>query len=149
MGRLSNPKKFFSDTELLRINAAINEAEKSTSAEIKVVVVRHCWGTLREKAFKIFRKLGLHGTEQRNCVLVLLVVTNCEFLIYGDEGIHRMVGQDFWDDVCRKMQQAFREEAFDDGMCEGIELIGQKLREYFPCQDGDVNEISDGIVFEK
>jgi len=149
MGRLCNPRKFFSDKELLRINAAINEAEKNTSAEIKVVMARHCWGRLRDKAFKIFRRLDLHRTEQRNCVLVLLVVTNREFLIYGDEGIHEKVGQDFWNDVREKMQQAFREDAFGDGMCDGIRLIGQKLHDYFPYQEGDVNEISDGIIFEK
>ncbi|MHC4743465.1 MAG: TPM domain-containing protein [Planctomycetota bacterium] len=149
MGRLGNPEKFFSDTELLSINSAVNEAEKNTSAEVKVVVTRHCWGDLKEKAFKIFRKLDLHRTEQRNCVLVLLVVTNREFLIYGDEGIHQKVGQDFWGDVRDNMQQAFREDAFAEGMCEGLKLIGQKLCEYFPYQDGDVNEISDGIVFEK
>lgn len=106
MGRLSNPRKFFSGKELLCINAAINEAERSTSAEIKVVVTRHCWGNLKDKAFKIFRKLDLHRTEQRNCVLVLLVVANREFLIYGDEGIHEKVGQDSWDDVRYRMQQA-------------------------------------------
>ena len=149
MGRLSNPRKFFSNEELLCVNAAINEAEENTSAEIKVVLTRHCWGKLRDKAFKIFTKLHLHRTEHRNCVLVLLVATNREFLIYGDEGIHEKVGQDFWDDVRDKMQQAFREDAFGDGMCEGVRLIGQKLYDYFPHEEGDVNEISDGIVFEK
>ena len=149
MARSTNPKKFLSEDEKQHVQNAINQAEQQTSAEIKFVIVRHCWDDIRTKAAKIFKKLNLHKTKERNCVLILLVTTNHEFLIYGDEGIHEKVGQDFWDDVRNKMQNQFQENNFVEGVSEGIQLIGEKLAAYFPRQLTDVNEISDEVAYEE
>jgi uncharacterized membrane protein len=147
--RPTSPERFLSDTETAAVNAAVKEAEHATSAELKVVIARHCWGNLKAKANRVFRDLGLDRTEQRNCVLVMLVITNREFLIYGDEGIHTKVGQDFWDDVRRQMQKAFGRDAFGDGLADGVRRIGAKLTHYFPRRRDDVDEISDEIVYRR
>ena len=147
MARSTNPRRFLSDAETAAVHAAIKEAEQCTSAEVKVVLARHCWGSLKRKARKLFGELGLNRTKERNCVLLLLIVSNREFLIYGDQGIHEKVGQSFWDDVCRQMVDAFHREEFADGICQGIRLIGEKLAGYFPHQRDDVDEISNEIVY--
>lgn len=149
MDRPSNPNEFLMVDEAAAVEAVVKEAEKRTSAEIKVVVVRHCWDDIRRKAARVFRKFGLEGTEQRNCVLILLVVANREFLIYGDQGIHEKVGLDFWDDVRDRMRSKFAEDKFGEGICEGVRLVGEKLAEYFPYQVGDKDEISDEVVYEE
>ena len=149
MARSTNLKKFLSEEEKEYVQKAVNQAEQQTSSEIKFVIVRHCWDDIRAKAAKIFKKLNLHKTKERNCVLILLVTTNHEFLIYGDEGIHEKVGQDFWDDVRNKMQNQFQENNFVEGVSEGIQLIGEKLAAYFPRQLTDVNEISDEVAYEE
>jgi len=148
MARSTNPKKFLSKAESGRINSAIKEAEGKTSGEIKVVIARHCWGKLEDKAAKIFRQLGLGKTKERNCVLILFVVTNREFLIHGDQGIHEKVGQGFWDDIRDKMAAAFKQDEFGEGISQGVSLIGEKLSEYFPYQRDDIDEISDEIVYK-
>ena len=99
IGRPTHPAKFLSAEEAHQVKEAIGDAEKRTSAEIKLVVARHCWGDIYQKARHIFVKHELDKTERRNAVLILLIVTNREFLIYGDQGIHQKVGQTFWDDV--------------------------------------------------
>ena len=114
MVRPTNPRKFLADGETAAVNTAVGEAERKTSAELKVVIARHCWGDLKAKARNLFGELGLDKTEKRNCVLVLLVTTNREFLIYGDEGIHARVGQGFWDDVCEQMREAFGRDEFGE-----------------------------------
>jgi uncharacterized membrane protein len=111
-----------------------------------VVLARHCWGNIKTKARKIFGELGLDRTEQRNGVLLLLIVSNREFLIYGDEGIHEKVGQGFWDDVCQEMLEAFRQDQFADGICRGVRRVGEKLAQHFPHQRDDVDEISNEVV---
>lgn len=122
-------------------------AERKTSAEIKLVIARHCWGNIDAKAAKIFRTLGLDKTRERNCVLILFIVTNREFLIYGDQGIHEKVGQGFWDDIRDRMVAAFRKDEFADGISQGIRLIGEQLAQYFPRQRDDIDEISNEIVY--
>ncbi len=147
MARSTNPRKFLSEDESAKINSAIKEAESKTSGEIKLVMARHCWGNMKTKASKIFKELGLDKTKERNCVLILFIVTNREFLIYGGQGIHERVGQEFWDDVRDKMVAAFKQDEFGDGISRGACLIGERLSEHFPYQRDDTDEISDEIVY--
>jgi uncharacterized membrane protein len=147
MARSTNPKKFLSETESAKINSAIKEAESKTSGEIKVVIARHCWGKMDVKAAKIFKGLSLDKTNERNCVLILFIVTNREFLIHGDQGIHERVGQEFWNDIRDKMVFSFRQDEFGEGIRQGVFLIGEKLSRYFPYQRDDIDEISDEIIY--
>ena len=149
MSELPGPPGFLSADESARVAEAIDEVEHATSAELKVVIVRHCWTDIRTKAAAVFRKLGLHRTEQRNCVLVLLVTANREFHVHGDEGIDARVPAGFWDDVRDAMQSRFAEGRFADGLCEGVGLIGGKLTQYFPRRADDVDEIPDGVTYEE
>ena len=112
MKRSTNPKDFLTPEESRRLAAAIARAEKQTSGEIKVVLVRHCWTDIRARAARTFKKLNLDKTAARNCVMIMLVLTNREFLIYGDEGIHEKVGQDFWNDVRDLMLDKFKDDKY-------------------------------------
>ena len=146
--RPSRAESFLSREEKHQVENAIREAEQKTSAEIKLVLASHCWGSIWDKAGSIFRKRGLKGTQERNAVLILLVTTNRELLIYGDEGIHQKAGQSLWDDVKEQMLAEFRKDDFVAGLKLGVERIGQKLEEFFPPRPDDINEIPDGVVHE-
>ncbi|HUT37060.1 MAG TPA: TPM domain-containing protein [Planctomycetota bacterium] len=149
MERSSSPDRFLTHTERVQVEAAVAEAELRTSAEVKLVIARYCWSDIRAKAAAVFRKLGLDKTAERNAVLILLVTTNREFLIHGDEGIHQKVGQGFWDDVRGVMEEHFREGRFGEGLAEGIRRIGGKLADHFPRHAEDKNEIPDEVAFEQ
>jgi uncharacterized membrane protein len=149
MARPADPRRFLSESEGLAVNTAIKTAERRTSAEVKLVIARHCWSHLKDKASRIFKELGLSETRQHNCVLVLLITTNREFLIYGDQGIHEHVGQGFWDDVRNTMNEAFRQDKFGEGLSQGILLMGEKLAQHFPHDRDDIDEISNEIVYWK
>jgi uncharacterized membrane protein len=148
MKRSSNPECFLSPEEKQQIEAAVAAAEKKTSAEIKVVLARHCWRDIREKAIQIFTKHELHETAERNCVLILLVLANREFLIFGDKGIHEKAGQKLWDSVRNEMAELFRQDKFGEGLAAGVEAVGKKLIEFFPIKDDDQNEISNEVAYE-
>lgn len=147
MARSTHPAEFLTAAEATAVSMAIRSAERRTSAEFKVVLARHCWGDLKKKARRIFRELGLDRTRDRNCVLILLVLANREFLIYGDEGIHAKVGQGFWDDVRREMAEAFARGEFGEGLARGVHEVGERLTRHFPCQNDDIDEISNEIVY--
>lgn len=147
--RPHNPSEFLSSSERKKVEDAIAAAEKTTSAEIKFIIARHCLGDIRDKAASLFHQNRLDQTELRNAVLILLVTTNHEFLIFGDEGIHSKVGDTFWQDVRDTMSEQFRHDAFSDGLCLAIGQIGDKLGEHFPIQQNDVNEIANEVVTEE
>ena len=89
----------------------------------------------------------MHRTAARNGVLVYMAVRSRKFAVVGDEELHRRVGDGFWEDVVARMGEAFGEGRFVEGIEGGIGLIGEKLREFFPYRDDDVNELPDEISF--
>jgi hypothetical protein len=84
---------------------------------------------------------------RRPCKGRSFVVANREFLLYGDEGIHAKVGQDFWNDVRDQMAQAFGRDAFGDRIAKGVRRIGEKPALHFPRRQDDVDEIPNEIVY--
>jgi len=149
MKRSPNPEKFLTEEEKKLVEEAIKRAEKETSGEIKVYIDRFCWEKIEDKAARVFKKLGLDKTKERNAVLIYLVTTNREFLIYGDEGIHQKVGDDFWEDVKNSMVEDFKEGNFGKGIADAVKNIGEKLKKFFPYKKEDINEISDEIEYGK
>jgi len=135
--------------EQQRAEAAVAAAECATTAEIKIVHLRWCWVPLHAKAVEVFHRLGLDRAREHNCVLILLVETNREFVIYGDRGITARVGPDYWFDVRDVMGEHFRKGQMATGLCAAIEMVGAKLAQHYPAERANENEIDDSIVREQ
>ena len=131
-----------------RVVEAIRQAEKNTSGEIKVHIENHCRGKVEERSIFVFNHLKLNETKLRNGVLIYVAIRDRKFAILGDEGINRVVGAGFWDDVKDMMLAHFKEGRFAEGLEQGIQRCGEKLKAYFPYQTDDVNEIPDDISYE-
>lgn len=140
-----HPGKFFTPEEQKRIVDAIRQAEERTSGEIRVHLERHSEEDPLEKAKKIFARLGLTRTKLRNGVLIYVATDHRKFAIVGDEGIHRVVPEDFWEEVKEEIQKHFRRGQFCEGLCLGIRKIGEKLRMCFPAEKMDTNQLPDEI----
>ncbi len=148
MARSNNPKKFLTAEEQEKILAAIARAENRTSGEIRLHVEGKCpTDAPLDHAKELFSRLEMDKTEQRNGVLIYLATASHRFAILGDEGIDRVVPDDFWGDVKDLMAARFQEGDFSGGLVEGIARVGEKLDEFFPWQTDDVNELSDEISF--
>ena len=142
-----NASNFFSKEEKEVVKSAVMEAELNTSGEIRVHIDNHCKEDVMDRAAWWFRKLDMQKTEQRNGVLFYLAVKDHKFALLGDAGINAVTPDDFWDTIKEKMLVQFKEGAFANGLKEGILMAGEALKDHFPYQDGDVNELSDEISF--
>lgn len=144
-----HPKKFFSSEEQERILEEIRKAEHRTSGEIRVHLDCCSREIPLEKAKRVFHRLGMTRTKARNGVLIYLATEDRKFAILGDEGIHRVVPENYWEDVKEKIQEQFREGRICEGICLGIREIGEKLKVHFPVEPDDRNELPDTISEEK
>jgi uncharacterized membrane protein len=133
--------------ELDRLSEKIAAAERLTSAELRVIITKSSWFGLKSKAHKLFRRYGLDETRQRNGVMILVDTRSRELLIYGDEGVHRQVGDAFWTDVRDAMVEELRAGRLTDALATGIRLVGEKLAPLFPADPNDRNEIPNDIIF--
>ncbi len=140
-------RDFFTNEQRDDIRQAIMNAELDTSGEIKVHIDSTCKDDVMIRALEVFKKLGVNETEQRNGVLFYLAVKNRKFAVIGDEGINKIVPENYWEELKSIMLDAFREERFTDGLIEGITRTGTYLKKHFPYHTGDINELSDEISF--
>ena len=139
--------KFFKKEEEDEIISAIQDAECNTSGEIRVHLEADCKGDIMDVAVQTFAKLKMHETEARNGVLIFIAPERKSFAIIGDEGINNVVGENFWEEEKSLMLQHFRRGAFTTGIVEAIGQVGEKLKDFFPYQDDDVNELPDDISY--
>ena len=140
---------YFTVDQKKYIEAAIKEAELNTSGEIRVHVENRCKGDVLDRATDVFAMLKMHKTELRNGVLFYLALADRQFAVLGDAGINAVVPDNFWEDVKGVMVEHFAKNNLAVGLAKGIELAGQKLKEHFPYQKDDVNELPDEISFGK
>jgi uncharacterized membrane protein len=141
--------KFFKPEEETLIIAAIRRAEMATSGEIRVHLEENPKKEALEEAKRIFHRLKMYKTSDRNGVLILLAPEQKQFAIIGDEGINEAVEGDFWERERDLMQTHFRRGEFCAGLIAAIDLIGVRLKEYFPRKEEDKNELSDEISYGK
>ncbi len=139
---------FFTLEERLRIRDAIKKAESETSGEIRVHLETKLSGNVLDRAAWIFKRIKMHETENRNGVLFYFAVQNKEFAIIGDGGINSKVANDFWDKIKNSLQKHFRNGKYAEGLIEGVLMAGMQLKEHFPHEKDDTNELPDEISFD-
>jgi uncharacterized membrane protein len=125
-------KHLFRELDHDRITAAIAEAEKHTTGEIRVYVSHHKVPDPRHAAAHRFVKLGLDKTKHRNAVLIFVAPESQNFAVLGDEAVHAKCGEAFWEGIVAAMRQHFRDGKFTDGIVHGISTAGRILAVHFP-----------------
>jgi uncharacterized membrane protein len=140
-------KNLFSEVDKFSIQQAISNAERSTSGEIRVHIDSICLGNPMRKAIRVFKRLKMYETAEKNGVLIYIATKNHKLAILGDSGINDKVPLGFWEDEKKIMISYFKEGKYVDGLLEGIRLVGEQLKIYFPAQETDENELSNEISF--
>ena len=144
-------KEFFTDEEKQSIVDAVRIAEQRTSGEVRVFVESHCrYVNAIDRAVEIFENLQMQRTELRNATLVYVAIRDRQLAVFGDEGIHQKVGNEYWANEVVKMINAFNRDNIADGIRQCVLNIGEALAMHFPYDRGtDKNELPDDIVFGK
>ena len=141
--------RFFTHEEAEKVVGAIRDAETKTSGEIRVFVESHCrLVNPVDRAAEVFWNLKMDHTVERNGVLVYVASKDHQVAIWGDEGIHRIVGTEFWTEEIKKLMHHFRQNAYADGLVLVINDVACILETHFPYRaTTDKNELPDDIVF--
>ena len=140
-------KQILTEEQKQQVVAAIKEAEKNTSGEIRVHIDKKCKADVLDRAAFIFDLLNMQKTAERNGVLIYLATEDRQLAILGDAGINQKVPLNFWDNIKDLMVENFKQGKFADGLSEGIKMSGEQLKKHFPYQTDDKNELSDDISF--
>jgi uncharacterized membrane protein len=139
---------FLSAAEVDILKKAIESAERNTSGEIRVYFEKSCNTDALQRATYLFHELNMHQTALRNAVLIYIAYQSHHFAIVGDEAIHAVVQQKFWDEMNELALTHFKRNEYVLGLENVIHRLGMELKKYFPYQDDDINELSDDIIIQ-
>lgn len=144
-------KPFFTKEEQQRIVDAIRDAERMTSGEVRVFVESKCrFMDALDRAAELFFKLQMDETDDHNGVLVYAAIKDRQLAVFGDAGIHKKVGEEYWKAELSKMILEFNHNNYTEGICKVVQDIGDALHKHFPYNnDTDKNELPDEIIFGK
>ncbi len=131
-----------------RIVEEIRKAELLTSGEIRVYLAKHCKQDAKEKALLIFQDLKMHETIQRNAVLVFVCVNDRKAAIIGDSGINSIISDNFWDTTLSELIIYCSKDLITEGICKAVEKVGDLIKQKYPYEEGDVNELDNEIILE-
>lgn len=140
-------KRLLSTTDDARLIKAIQLAESKTSGEIRVHIEKTYKGDALEQCKKQFAKLNMHQTKDRNGILFFLAIDSKSFAVWGDEGIHQKVSDEFWKSISDCAISYFKQNDYVTGIEKAVELCGEKLKLYFPIEADDKNELSNTISY--
>src|SRR5687768_6139620 len=93
---MSTAQNFFNKEEQQMVVDAIAQAEMCTSGEIRVHLENFCLGNELKVAEKLFTRLKMHETAERNGVLIYIATVSHKIAVVCDEGIHKKLGSEFW-----------------------------------------------------
>jgi uncharacterized membrane protein len=147
-------RRAFPKASLQRIETAIAEGERRHRGQLRFAVeaalplTRLLQGVApRARSLEVFSSLRIWDTAENCGVLVYLLFADRDVEIVADRGIHAQVGTAAWEAICRKMEKAFREGRFGDGVDTGLSEINALLARHYP-REGHAagNELSDRPV---
>jgi|LauGreDrversion4_2_1035121.scaffolds.fasta_scaffold01410_6 uncharacterized membrane protein len=142
---MSTKDIFLTKEEEAEVVEAIQMAEKNTSGEIRVHIEKETSIAPMERAVEVFHLLQMEHTKERNGVLIYVATQSKQFAICGDQGIHEKVTNSFWDATKEVMLSHFKNGNNKQALVDGILKAGEQLKNYFPFQEDDTDELSNEL----
>jgi putative membrane protein len=100
----------------------------------------------RRMARMLFLAHGIHLTEARTGVLLLVCPRDRRVELVADTGIHERVNGAIWDEVVAEVSQAAAAGHLGEGIARGVSIIGEALATHFPPSSQDRNELPDRVI---
>lgn len=138
----------FNQEVLQAIEAAVKASERLHGGEIRFAIesslhAQALWRDLppRERALQVFSHTRAWDTHANNGVLIYVLHADRDVEIVADRGFNHKVAPAEWEEVCRRMETAFRSNDYRRGAVEGIQAAGALIARHFPVSDA--NELPD------
>jgi putative membrane protein len=134
------------DLDTDRLRAAIEAAERRTSAEVMVAMSPFFIGRIERAAHRAFARLGVARTRGRNGVLVFVVPRRHQVVVLPDVEAEARVDPSAWRDAAAFVAAGFGTGRPTDGLVDAIGCLATALAGPFPATAHDLNELPDHPV---
>jgi putative membrane protein len=101
---------------------------------------------VREAAMTAFFSEKLYKTKDENGILLFISVFERKVWILADAGINAKIDQGRWQGLVELITKGVRDGRQCEAICEAIRQVGDILKEHFPIQPDDSDELRDLII---
>jgi uncharacterized membrane protein len=143
------PADFLLQLDDAQIVAAIANAERETSGEIRVYISHRVRKDALAAAQTRFDKLGMRSTKHRNAVLIYLVPRSRSFAIVGDAGVHEKCGESFWTGVAGELGANLRSLPATEALVLAVQKVGSLLAQHFPADPDGRDELPNEVLHDQ
>jgi uncharacterized membrane protein len=145
----ASARRRFSTTELDRIERAIAAGEARHRGQVCVAIEASLplarvlsKVSPRDRALEVFGLARVWDTEDNCGVLLYVLLADRDVEIVADRGIHAKVGDEAWEAICRRMEAAFSQRRFGEGLAAGVGEVNALLEQHYPGGGRGANELA-------
>ena len=149
---------FLTPKEEIGIETAIGEVEKFSAAEIKVVVAQRSASegvaeeeareAVMDRADQEFIIEGLGHTRESTGILIFISLYEQAVEVRGGKAIDEKITQAGWNQYVSIILEGIKAGKPGQGIASAIRESGKMLVREFPVQPGDINEISNHVIYK-
>lgn len=149
-GDFKEPKmnEFLTEKEEHALVREIRAVEAKSSAELRVLITTKLVFRPMRYAWKLFDRLGMHRTNDRNGALILVIPMGHRFAVIGDSVWSEVVGPAYWEELSNAMSRHLRAGRRYEALAYGIRSLGATMAGAWPATDENPNELPNEIVYE-
>jgi len=108
---------------------------RQTTGEVQVHIVSKFYERdILGAALKTFDQYEISRTTHRNGILIYVNRSTQRFAVISDEGIHRAVGQRYWDELSVNLKEDLLSTYFENAIALNIYALAVSLKKHFPIE---------------
>jgi len=101
---------------------------------------------VREAATSAFFSENLYRTRAENGILLFISVFERRVWVLGDRGINEKISPERWQEIVDLVTDGIKNNRQGEAICEAINRIAEILREFFPIEGDDKDELHNLII---
>jgi putative membrane protein len=101
---------------------------------------------VRDRAVRSFYEQGLYRTRAATGVLIFISLFERRVWILGDRGINARIAPEQWQGMVDQLIAGIRQGTASAALCAVILSCGQLLKQHFPDQGSEQNELQDDLI---
>lgn len=67
---------------------------------------------------------------------------------WATKGINDIIDDGFWDNTLNELIAYCSKDLITEGICKAVEKVGYLIKQKYPYQKGDINELDNEVILE-
>ncbi len=102
--------------------------------------------SVTNRSLRCFSESNVYSTKNHSGILIFVSYFEKQVRIVADKGISEKISQDLWNLIADEMTENFAKGQVKAAFLGAIKKCGDLLKENFPVQNENPNELNDGLV---